>query len=322
MLFEMSWILRESAHADPLLDYRQNFLLTSFSAEANLPLWWMNILLIATLVMFLPALILFRKRLNNSRDVIALFILVAVSIFMATPVSRPLWNLLPILQMTQHPFRWLAVTSAIVPILLAASAPYWLAMARSKRRPIMLLAMGALAIALAFTAGQTIRDARYLSRSEFDALLNPLLTSASVNHWLPIWAETASQGRPADDHCEPPNHPAAFVDAGARTVTVTAWSRQDRQFSVTPGTETFAEIHTFYYPHWKATAGDEILPTSPDKDGVLRVALPKKAATVDLKFQEPKRVQAAIFVSGVSWLFLIIFAAPFNRHTKKREATL
>jgi hypothetical protein len=317
MLFELSWIRSDSSHPNPLLDYRLNFLLASFSPEQNLSLWWMNMLMLATLVMLLPALVLLRRQAPDRRITFALFVILCFAIFMATPLSKFVWHLLPPLQRIQHPFRWLAVISSVVPLLLAISASFWLRQFRSRLRPLALLAVGALAISLAFTAGQTIRDANYLSRSDFEELLRPLKEAPSINAWLPVWAESASRGGPADDRCVPPAVPSSLVEAGNRAVSVEKWEGEERRFVVSEGSEPFARVRTFYYPHWVATSGGALLRTAPDNNGALLVSLPETTTTVHLQFREPRRVKLATAISAFAWLGMVVLGLSRPWGTRK-----
>lgn len=313
VLFELKWIFGgHSSQVSQLLDYRFNFIFSTFSADENISLWWMNILMIATLVMLLPALVLLRRSQSQPSSVKLkpLFFLTVFSVFMTTPLSRPVWSLLYPLHMVQHPFRWLAVTSTTVPILVAASVPFWWQKACGATRPLALLAVGVLAIPLAFTAGQTIRDANYLSRNSFGSMIAPLKDSPSINHWLPAWAFSASQNGHADELSSPPTMPSDLVEADGRTVTIQSWHSEFRRFTVSAGTSNIARIRTFYYPLWTASINGQAVPTYPDKDGVLFLFLPPEAVSVELAFREPRRAVASGVISAIGCSLILGIAIP------------
>ena len=77
LVAELKWILADGTNPDPLLDYRRNFIFSSFSPEKSETIWWMGLLLIATLAMFLPALVTLLKRfaVPNRRSLIAISLL-------------------------------------------------------------------------------------------------------------------------------------------------------------------------------------------------------------------------------------------------------
>src|SRR6185503_5450518 len=118
MLAELKWIRADNVNPEPGLDYRYNFVLSTFSAE-SLNVWWMNILLLFTLAMFWPAVVLMKRsarenfaQLQQSSVgvTISITVVLALSLFMATSLSRPVWNLIRPLQETQLPWRWLSIT--------------------------------------------------------------------------------------------------------------------------------------------------------------------------------------------------------------------
>src|SRR5258708_20216062 len=156
MLIELKWIRADNLNPEPSVDYRHNFVLSTFSSE-SLNVWWMNILLLGTVALFCPALTLFSRKVYASRQPLraaskpikALAILLLLAIFMATPASRPLWNLIHPLQETQFPWRWLSITSMVCPILLALAIPFWTSLANGKKRPLIMIALGSAAISLA-----------------------------------------------------------------------------------------------------------------------------------------------------------------------------
>jgi hypothetical protein len=170
MVSEVGWIGVNQIQRDASVDYRVNFLLSTFSPD-NLNVWWMNIITLMTLMLFAPALLMLSARVateghpyktplmspassllrgflqtpcaSNKTPVVALTLF---AIFMATPLSRPIWYVLKPLQETQFPWRWLVLISMGGSILAAAGLPMISNGVRSKR----MLVFGAMAIALAW----------------------------------------------------------------------------------------------------------------------------------------------------------------------------
>jgi 4-amino-4-deoxy-L-arabinose transferase-like glycosyltransferase len=305
VLTEMKWIVGDGVNPDPLLDYRSNFIFSTFSPEKNVTIWWMNILMIVTLVMCVPAASLFSKKLHqsNRREILSVALVLLITLLMTTALSKPLWALIPPLNQTQHPFRWLAITSAIVPLLMAASIPCWWKTFQGKYRPIALVLAGLVLICVTFTISQIIRPARYLSRSEFEQILAPLRESSSIVQWLPVWAINAAQGKQSYEKL-PPLRDSAPVEASQRSVSLLSWEPLRRSFKVDSGKPIEARIRTLYYPHWVATADGERLRVRADHDGALLVSLPAPSITVSLEFQEPARTKAAVIISAISWTLL------------------
>lgn len=296
LLTELSWIRADNINPDPSVDYRKNFVLSTFSPD-YLNVWWMNILLLATFAMFWPALVLLFKEAEpaeqmqpfNRRSIKALAVLLLFTLFMATPLSQPIWKLAHPLQQTQFPWRWLSITSIVCSLLLATAIPLWTRFAKGPKRPIFVIALGTVAMSFAFSAFHIVREATWLSPAEFEQTVSDIPGSAGVTQWLPVWVH------------EPLPTMTAQVDAPGRVTVIRSWEPQQRAFHVEAGNPTEARVQTFFYPHWRATAGGLNLAVHPDQDGTLVVALPKEATEVNLEFREPNRSRYAAGLSLLGW---------------------
>src|SRR5262245_27027058 len=298
MIPEMNWIIADSANTNPLLDYRQNFVFSTLSPEKQETLWWMALLAITTLMMTAPAFVVLRKSFRSTArpGLIAVAVLMIFSIFMSTALSKPVWATVPYLPSTQHPFRWLAVTSVAAPILMAASVPFWAKQFQQRQRSLALIMTGLVLIAVTFSLSQTVRGATYLSRPTFEQMLSPLKESPSIVQWLPIWASASATNRASYEKCTPPVVGSAKVETPNRQLRIIGWDDLKRVFEVEAGGAVDAHIATFYYPHWIAIANGQVLPSRPANDGTLLVSLPREHAIVNLEFREPQRTKVSVTV--------------------------
>ena len=321
MVAEIRWIAVNEVERDPSVDYRVNFLLSTFSPD-NLNVWWMNIIALMTLMLLAPALLLVSGRLQTTAGAAlrgrpplnvqervateghpyktAVVVLALFALFMATPLSRPLWFVLKPLQETQFPWRWLVLISMGGSILAAAGMPMLANGVRVKR----MLIFGAMAIAVAFTLSHVIREAQYFPPQKFEAMVTDVRGSSCVNYWFPIWARSDARKMSTE------------VETNDRPVTVSSWQPEHRKFSVAAGPATEARVRTFYYPHWTATSEAGILPTRPDKDGALLISLPPKATSIALDFHEPRKTKIST-MSSLSGLIIIgMLVVPFRRRRR------
>jgi len=301
MVAELGWIRINAINPDASADYRNNFLLSTLSPD-NLNVWWMNIVALMTLLLCAPVLAFFAGGQYKRIKHIAVVILFAT--FMALPLSRPIWKLIPPLQQTQFPWRWLAVISIAGSILAAGALPIWFARPGRFQRTTKVLVLGGVIISIAFTMSHMVREAQYLSKGNFGDTLNSLRGSASVNYWFPIWATPAARAMQSP------------IEISNRTAAVEFWEGEHRRFSVSPGSRTEARVKTFYYPHWVATSNGRSLATRPDKDGALLISLPDGGASVDLQFVEPQRTYNFGALSVVAWLLIGGMASPLGRKSK------
>ena len=88
----------------------------------------MALLAMATLMMCAPAFVMLAKEIQSASRPGLITVAVHCSDFLCfhehCAQQTCMGQRFPICAMTQHPFRWLAVTSAVAPVLMAASMPF------------------------------------------------------------------------------------------------------------------------------------------------------------------------------------------------------
>jgi hypothetical protein len=300
MVSEMRWIGINDVHFDASVDYRRNFVLSTLSPD-NLNVWWMNIIGLATLLLFIPAFFLRRRNTSpQSRSFRAVIVLALLAVFMSLPLSWPIWKLFKPMQETQFPWRWFAVLSMAGSLVAAAALPLVFRFKREYR----ILVFGAMAIAIAFTLAHIVREAQFLNRPKFETALQDVRGTASVDYWFPVWASKT------------PRAMSTEVEMPGREVSVASWESESRSFLVGAGETGEARVRTFYYPHWTATSNGEVLSTRADSDGALLVSLPKDATKVELNFVEPRRSRLSSVASVAGFLFIGGLLVPFPRRKR------
>ena len=305
MVAEMRWIGLNTIDRDASVDYRLNFLLSTFSPD-NMNVWWMNILALMTLLLSAPIVLLLRRRVwSDRRPLRPLIVFTVFTLFMTLPLSRPIWDVLSVLQQTQFPWRWLALISMGMAILTAAAMPLLEQTERAIARIRRVLILGAMSIAIVFTLSHVVREAKFLPRNQFENTLSEVRGTQSVNYWFPIWASSSAR-RMTDE-----------VEADGRPVIVQSWSPERRQFQVPAGAATEARVRAFYYPHWTAKSGGKLLSTRADKDGALLISLPADATSVELAFNEPRRSRVSSWASLAGFMIIGVLAVPFPWRQKR-----
>jgi hypothetical protein len=299
MLAELPWMKSAAAgsnvNAASYFDYRLNFVFSPF-ALGNTNSWLSSMLTLATLSMAFAAAVMFcsayRKKLGW--ELKSVFALLVLALFMSTDLSRPVWAVIPKLKEVQFPWRWLVVSSCAVPLLTAASIPFWKEQMKGRFRWAAILALGGVLFSLSYSVART-REANYLPRFEFGAASKSIFAGDSLDYWHePVWMNE----RPA---------PMAEIEAGERKFKITSWEPETRTFWIGPGPAQDIRIRSFYYPYWVAQGSGQTLNTKPAFDGSLLISVPAEEASVQLEFQEPRRTRIAFIVSGATWLLL--FAA-------------
>ncbi len=298
MIAELSWLKNSTIVPSGALtlyfDYRWNFVFSPFTL-GNTNSWLANMLALATLSMaFAPLVMLcspYRKKLDRGLKIV--FALFTFSLFMASDLSRPLWAVIPKLKEVQFPWRWLVVSSSALPVLTAASIPFWKEQMRGKFRWAAIIALGGVLVSFTYSVAR-MRDANYLPRFEFGSASNAVFSENSLDYWLPVWVNE-----------RPPSMPNE-VEAKERALAINAWEPEIRTFWIGPGPAQEIRARTFYYPHWVAKTSGVTLNTRPDYDGVLLISVPAEATPVRLEFQEPRRTRIAMIITASTWLLVLL----------------
>jgi hypothetical protein len=150
-------------------------------------------------------------------------------------------------------------------------------------------------MALFFIGSEVIWDTEYLDRHKFESLLPEIRGAVSFKDWLPVSAQEVVHV----------SNMSNTVEAEGRPVIITLWEPEHRTFEVGQGAPVDLHIHTYYYPHWVATAGGKELSIRPANDGTILISVPPDSVSVSLDFREPERTSVLSIVSILACLVLV-----------------
>jgi hypothetical protein len=293
MLIELPLIKGSSKDPNIYYDYRFNFLFSP-AALTNRNNWYGNLLALAVIGFSLPAIALVSGKWPFSR-LKAVGVVMLFSFFMTTGLSRPVWAILPKLSEVQFPWRWLAITTITGAILTAVGIQAWYKQVRINFRPRDLVIPLGFLMALFFIGSEVIWDTEYLDRHKFESLLPEIRGAVSFKDWLPVSAQEVVHV----------SNMSNTVEAEGRPVIITLWEPEHRTFEVGQGAPVDLHIHTYYYPHWVATAGGKELSIRPANDGTILISVPPDSVSVSLDFREPERTSVLSIVSILACLVLV-----------------
>ncbi|MBN1976573.1 MAG: hypothetical protein JW918_04150 [Anaerolineae bacterium] len=252
--------------------------------------------------------------------------------WLATPLSRPLWDLLPPLQMIQFPWRILSV-QALFTALLAGAIPRPIALpTKGKGKALQWTVAAALALILS-TAGLAGLRPEYLpiaaeevtaARLQLYELFTGNVGSTIRYEYLPRWVAP-----------RPFTGPALFdPDAGTRAIPLggglvsaeeTAHEPTRRTWTVEAddgGAEVAFPI--YYWPGWQATVDGTTAPVQAAPDsGTLTLPVPAGKHTVTLWLGRTPLRMGAELVSLATALGLLahgFFTQRQETRSKRQEA--
>ena len=296
MVAELSWIKAHATAPNPYYDYHLNFLFSTV-ALTNRNTWYANLLALAVIGTLLPGVFFIKRTIGNDKSgpgVKAAFAVLLATVLMATPLSRPVWAIVPKLSEIQFPWRWLSVVSLMGALLVAAGIPKWKEQV-NKLRPRDFAVGLAFVLSVVFIGTQIIWDCEYIGRAGFETLAHDVRGAVSFKDYLPVWAHEFSDVEKMNDR----------VESGSRRVTIRTWEPEHRSFHVDAGPETNLRVRTYFYPRWTAGAEGRVLATSATSDGLLQVSAPARAIDIDLTFERPAASRVFEMIATVSWALII-----------------
>ena len=300
---ELDWITHSSPkYFSTIWDYRTNFLLVPDHflkfGEDVLNLWFADILLVATLLVTIPtAVYLLSKRVKAGRFTIAAAAVLAISVFMTTPLSSPIWNNVGFLQKVQFPWRLMTIVSAFAAIVASVGIAKAADGMKKGGSSLATIGLGVVLAAFFFTATFVTRGAAYVPRTQFNAQIANIADAESCDCWWPVWAK-----REAFAQTVPVSVPGRNIVSSLRTPST-------RRFAVDAGESATATVAAFYYPRWQASVNGNATEIVPDANGLMTVRIPPDSAEVELTFREPEYVRYASTVSALAWLLVLAFGA-------------
>jgi hypothetical protein len=318
LVAELHWIKADTIKPGERYNYASNFLFSAFTTD-SMNVWYPGLIALATLGMCIAAWTSFRLSSNSGSQRRWFLTTSAVALFsflMATPLSQPVWRLLPKLGSIEFPWRWLSVMSLAACGLAGASLPNLVAIIKQPaKRPLALAAVGLIVVAIAFTISYPIRNGLYLRPAEFRNVVASLNQEPGLEEWLPAGANIELARKGPD---------SLAVSDNGRVTEVVSWMPEARHLHVAEGTSAMLRIRTFYYPLWKAHSASGLqLSTTQAGDGALLVNIPSGAATdVFVTFERPLRERVADAVSLIAFgVFISLLVSAF-RLRQRRISTL
>jgi hypothetical protein len=303
---EKDWMAKTQIYPDPWLDYRLHFLLTpiqTFEGDLretifNLSLLYYDLMLLCAVVLALFCTIPFLiGRLKTFGFMKGVWLIFALSVFLAVPFSRFVWDHFPLLQEVQFPWRWLAIVSLAASVLSAGFLNRLVEWFKNNKRPFALIICGAILAVVTFSVKQIMLQSPFIERERISSVMQENADKKGFTFWWTIWTK-----KEAFENKEK-------VSAGNRNIEIANWTATEKEFQISAGEPTEIRIALFYHPNWQATVNGIQTETKPDENGALLFSIPPENSDVKIIFQETAAVQTGRWLSAAFWLCLIIFGS-------------
>jgi len=210
--------------------------------------------------MISAGILILSKRITGKqkREVLGLFILIVLVLFMTLPQSTVIWELIPFMTYIQHPWRFLVylipITAYIAALMSSSIRNKWI---------VVIVAIVSIAVAFSYTRGAVYEprnDAYYLTNPNFIDSASSMGNSLSTI-WT-SWKENRSLSIVTDIF----NNPLSVVVQKERYL--------DRLYQVNLEAPLVVRLHILYFPGWTVFVDGKQATIDFASNGTLDVAVP------------------------------------------------
>lgn len=314
----------------PALYFENWFMLTSFfTKKLNSILSW---LIVSMMFLIGYAVLISRHRTNDAlRRERAAWIVVSLStIVIMTPISGPLWRMLPLLQNVQFPFRYMAILCLAVAALMAigfSTIPGGeIKDGRGgrlmRRRDLALhLGLGLTLIAWVVFLAYSVRREYLVYAVTPAADRGRISENRDAPEYLPRWSNrqallrlTDARGGSAQSRFQ------AQVVGGSAWLQIIQWQPRNIRFQVSAPQDARIRIGQLFYAGWRAQAkgdGRELTVAPSYPEGLLELNVPAGNHEIDLQLTSlwPERVGK--WVTVIALVLLLIVERLYVGHPKR-----
>jgi hypothetical protein len=316
VIFERKYVQIDYIVTCSVGDYKINYLFMLDKFQEGLRKFYIplhTIVVLEAMVFLAIALFIHKNRqILLNRPLQNFFILLFLSaFFLTTPLSRPVWDIIPGFPFLQFPWRWVSITELSLCFLVGYIFSYkdvsTLRSIKIKKVIIYLLIVISLASVARIVKSKIIPDAligKIVKPEETKKFIMPI-------EYTPIWAKDVERISKDTDHEK------ISVISGAALFDVAEWKAEKRIFNIKTDSNALMRISTFYYPGWEATINGKNIPIKIEPEtGAMLIEVPKGEHVLVVQFKDTPMRHYAQFVSLGS-LFALIVLVLFSRKKQK-----
>jgi hypothetical protein len=233
---------------------------------------------------------------------------IGIALFICTPLSRPVWDMIPPLHKVQFPWRVHTVVCVALAAVVACAADQ---APRYTWRRLRLSLLAIFGVLLAIQTVQTARVVRWNIQSE-PTVPDRLLVMDYPEYrprWVPRHVFTPSGIRGLAE-----SSPQVRIIAGTGRLHLRQWEPRGIVVATDGSTELLLQVKQFYYPGWIARLADGTnarVSPSPE-NGLLTVAVPGGLQVVRLTLEAEMIGKIGFAISSIA--AVIVATAGIKRY--------
>ena len=297
-IFEQKFVQIDYILNCPVGDYKKNFLFMWDKFQPGLRNFYLPLhtIVFVEIILFLFIILSTRKngrRLSNSSQEKFFIFLFLFALFLTTPLSRPIWDIVPGFPFLQFPWRWVTVMELSLCLLTAAVLSVK-GMSGSGLTTIGKRVVVYFIITLSLVSLNTILKGSHL-------ISRITVSSVDIREYTPRWAGDIRKIMPATATGR------VSVISGKALTDIIEWKTEKRVISLDASTPAVLRVSTFYYPGWEAGIDDSKAEIMIEKEsGAMLIDIPAGRHKLVLEFVDtPLRYYAKI-ISLVSFCVIVL----------------
>jgi len=308
----------------PACDYKKNFLFIWGKVQSVLQHFYiqLNIGVALEIMLFIVLILLVLsnqqrlKRWNTSNFFIYTFLF---ALFLATPLSKPVWNFIPFFPILQFPWRWVPVMELSLCLLIGDIFSYEdrpsLKSTDIKKRMViyLILPISLFSCFIIFKTQIVPQDImiRKLDPQEIKLHMDPTI------EYIPIWVSNIGI-------LSEQKNDKLSVMSGMAQYDVIEWRSEKRVFHIKASRFSVLKISTFYYPGWIASLDGRDISIAVEKQtAAMLVNIPEGDHILKLIFKDtPLRYYGRIISLLSLLLLVVIFMSDILKRKSKCEPSL
>lgn len=321
VIFERQFVQIAYIMTCPVGNYKKNFLFTWDKVQTVLRDFYLpvHISVILEILLFILIAILITKnrdRFPLKHQLNFLLFLVGIAFFLTTPLSRPIWDIVPGFPFLQFPWRWISMIE--VPLCFLIGAFFSVGSMESLNPGIARRLAVYLLITISFLSLGTIVKSKVIPESSINKFLHPSQINKLMDppiEYTPLWVKNIKEIMSEKDNNK------VLVIEGNALIQVVAWESEKRIINVVASTPSLLKISTFYYPGWTAEIDERKLDIKTEDDsGAMLVELPEGKYILILKFVDTPLRYYAKSISLISLIGIVLVSLYFRKKDNFNEA--
>jgi hypothetical protein len=320
VIFEQKYVQIDQLIKSIFGDYRKNFLFMWDKFQGKLLDFYfpLHMGVVLEIMLFLLIVLLIHKNREKLSDRAhqSFFIFLFLSAFLlTTPLSRPLWDIVPGFPFLQFPWRWIPVMELslcfLIGIIFTDEGGLILRSNNTGKKAIIYMLITLFIVSFVTIFKSSTSGVFTVKRLNPEQIKN---LRVSTVEYTPIWVnnrkELMSEKRKKN----------VSVNSGNAILHIAEWKSEKMVISIKAVTPAVLRISTFYFPGWEADLdGSKAEIMIEQESGVMLIYIPEGYHTLKMRFVDTPVRYYSKFISLFSFFFMAFLTLFAKKNIKRAQ---